>query len=110
MSSLPPSRSCRPPHRHPYRRAFLRGAGGIVLALPFLEYFAPRPAQAAPPPKRYVFAFGGTSIGFSGGDSVVPAGEPARTGGLAGGLRGFDYEQSLQGARAWRGAIEKEAA
>src|ERR1044072_1242191 len=54
------------------RRAFLRGMGGIVMALPFLEYFATKPAAAAPPPKRYVFSFGGTSIRFSNGDSVVP--------------------------------------
>jgi len=54
------------------RRAFLRGMGGVAMALPFLEYFASKPAAAAPPPKRYVFAFGGTSIGFNGGDSVVP--------------------------------------
>jgi hypothetical protein len=54
------------------RRVFLRGLGGVVMTLPFLEYFASKPAAAAPPPKRYVFGFGGTSIGFSGGDSVVP--------------------------------------
>lgn len=64
------------------RRAFLRGAGGVVLALPFLEYFATKPVLAAPPPKRYVFAFGGTSIGFSGGDSVTPL----QAGPLAGNL------------------------
>lgn len=54
------------------RRTFLRGAGGFVLALPFLEYFAPKQAFAEGPPKRYVFAFAGSSIGFSGGDSVIP--------------------------------------
>lgn len=69
------------------RRAFLRGAGGLVLALPFLEYFAQKPALAAPPPKRYVFAFGGTSIGFSGGDSVVPAMEGPLKGNLSIGLQ-----------------------
>ena len=79
--------STRAPHRHPYRRAFLRGAGGLVLALPFLEYFAPKPAHAAPPPNRYVFAFGGTSIGFNDGDSVVPANVGPLKGNLSDGLQ-----------------------
>jgi len=69
------------------RRAFLRGAGGILLALPFLEYFAAKPALAAPPPKRYVYAFGGTSIGFNGGDSVVPANVGPLKGNLSVGLQ-----------------------
>src|SRR5262249_18265592 len=34
------------------RRALLRGAGGIAIALPFLEIMTP-PAHAAPPPKRF---------------------------------------------------------
>lgn len=40
----------------PTRRAFLRGAAGAVLALPFLESLAPREAlgQAAAPPKRFI--------------------------------------------------------
>ncbi|HRI63299.1 MAG TPA: DUF1552 domain-containing protein [Polyangium sp.] len=54
------------------RRVFLRGLGGVIMTLPFLEYFASKSAKAAAPPNRYVFGFGGTSIGFSGGDSVVP--------------------------------------
>jgi hypothetical protein len=69
------------------RRAFLRGAGGVVLALPFLEYFAPRPALAGPAPKRYVFSFGGTSIGFNNGDSVVPLNEGPLKGNLSVGLQ-----------------------
>ncbi|MCC6807193.1 MAG: DUF1552 domain-containing protein [Deltaproteobacteria bacterium] len=38
------------------RRRFLLGSGGAMLALPMLEYFAPRTAfgAAAPPPKRFV--------------------------------------------------------
>ncbi|HVY47742.1 MAG TPA: DUF1552 domain-containing protein [Minicystis sp.] len=39
------------------RRRFLRGVGGIVLALPFLESAGPRGAAAAPPPKRFVVMF-----------------------------------------------------
>ena len=38
------------------RRRFLKGAGGAVLALPFLESLAPRRAagQTATPPKRFI--------------------------------------------------------
>ena len=62
------------------RRRFLRGMGGIALALPFLEIFMPkRTAGAAPTtkPMRYVFAFGGSSIGMDGGQKVAPATEGA---------------------------------
>jgi hypothetical protein len=38
------------------RRRFLLGAGGVALALPLLEAFAPR-ARAAAPPKRLVILF-----------------------------------------------------
>lgn len=55
------------------RRRFLRGLGGFAVALPFLEYFAPKPAEAAPPPKRYAFLFGGMSIGSYGNDKIAPA-------------------------------------
>lgn len=34
------------------RRAFLRGAGGLALGLPFLETFAPRKVRAADVPRR----------------------------------------------------------
>jgi hypothetical protein len=42
-----------------HRRHFLRGLGGIALALPFLESMAPRRIAAAPPtaPKRFVIVF-----------------------------------------------------
>jgi len=38
------------------RRHLLKGAGGLVVGLPFLEALAPRTAraQAAPPPKRFI--------------------------------------------------------
>lgn len=40
------------------RRALLRGAGGVALALPFLNAMRPRVAQAATaPPKRFVVFF-----------------------------------------------------
>ena len=54
------------------RRRVLRGIGGITLALPFLELFAAKPAEAAPAPKRYVFMFGGMSIGSDGTDYMAP--------------------------------------
>ncbi len=59
------------------RRRFLRGLGGVGLALPFLEYFMPKNAGAAPgdKPMRYVFAFGGTSIGMDGGERCTPPAE-----------------------------------
>jgi hypothetical protein len=39
-----------------HRRTFLKGAGGAVLAMPFLESLAPRPAtgQTVTPPKRFI--------------------------------------------------------
>ena len=57
------------------RRRFLRGMGGIALALPFLEAFMPRRAHAAPNPMRYVFAFGGCSMGLNGEQRVAPVAE-----------------------------------
>ncbi|NUO51706.1 MAG: DUF1552 domain-containing protein [Polyangiaceae bacterium] len=56
------------------RRRFLRGLGGVGLALPFLEIFAPKRVSAAPgdKPNRYVFAFGGASIGMDGGERTSP--------------------------------------
>ncbi len=42
--------------RRPARRMFLKGAGGAVLAMPFLESLLPRKAagQAMTPPKRFI--------------------------------------------------------
>ena len=40
------------------RRHFLRGAGGAVIALPFLNAMAPS-ASAAPGPKRFIVFFTG---------------------------------------------------
>lgn len=45
------------------RRALLRGAAGIGVALPFLEAMAPRRAWAQAAPKRYVLCFAGMSLG-----------------------------------------------
>jgi hypothetical protein len=49
------------------RRRFLLGAGGVALALPMLEVFAPRTGfgQLAPPPKRVfiLFHYHGRSVG-----------------------------------------------
>jgi hypothetical protein len=46
------------------RRAFLRGAGGIGIALPFLEVMLPRQASAqTTAPKRFVLCFAGMSLG-----------------------------------------------
>ena len=61
------------------RRRFLRGLGGFAVALPFLEYFHKREAGAGPSqnPKRYIFAFGGSSLGIDGQDSVAPTSEGA---------------------------------
>jgi len=72
----------------PTRRRFLRGLGGVALALPFLELYADKPAvaQATTKPKRYVFAFGGTSLGIAGIDRVSPSAEGALAGQLSRGL------------------------
>lgn len=51
------------------RRSFLRGIGGIGLALPALEIMLPRKSRAGGTlaPARYVIAFAGTSIGRDDG-------------------------------------------
>jgi uncharacterized protein DUF1552 len=68
------------------RRHVLRGLGGITMALPFLEWFMPKNAQAAPLPKRYVFMFAGFSIGSYGGDKMAPLAEGPLAGNLTRGL------------------------
>ncbi len=47
---------------------------------------------------------------FSTHESGLAAADPVRAAALAASLRRFDYEQSLQVARAWREALEKEVA
>lgn len=69
-----------------HRRSFLRGLGGIGLALPALEIMLPRGASAADNgPMRYLFAFGGSSVGTSA-DSVTPTAEGT----------GYDLTRGLQ--------------
>jgi len=53
------------------RRALLRGAGGISIALPWLEIMAPRKAHAAAP-KRFIVAF--TPNGTNNFDQFTPQG------------------------------------
>ena len=58
----------------PRRRSFLRGISGLTLAIPFLSSLrSPRPAHAAPPPKRVIFVY--TSNG-----TVLPNWLPNTTG------------------------------
>lgn len=68
------------------RRRVLRGIGGICLALPFLELFAPKKAHAGTPPQRYIFTFGGMSIGSTGLDQMAPLTEGPLAGALTRGL------------------------
>ncbi len=53
------------------RRRFLRGVGGTTLALPFLEAFVAK-AGGAKTPQRYVFMFGGFSVGSNPGNHLAP--------------------------------------
>jgi hypothetical protein len=62
------------------RRTFLRGAGGVGLALPFLEAMLPRRASAATAPMRYVVCFAGMSLGRDNAGKltdIVPDGSGA---------------------------------
>ena len=65
------------------RRALLRGAGGIAIALPALEIMQPADACAAESPKRYVVSYAGVSTGrqFGGASSVdvITPGESGST-------------------------------
>jgi hypothetical protein len=45
------------------RRALLRGAGGVGIALPFLEAMFPRGVSAQTAPRRYIVCFAGMSLG-----------------------------------------------
>jgi hypothetical protein len=60
------------------------------VALPFLEIFALRGAARARAngnPCRYLFAFGGSSLGLEGGTSVTPAGEGSLAANMTRGLQ-----------------------
>ena len=64
------------------RRTFLRGLGGVAVALPLLEVMQSSSATAAGSgaiPKRYVFFYGGISTGTykSGGGTAEFADMPA---------------------------------
>jgi Protein of unknown function (DUF1552) len=67
------------------RRRVLQGLG-LTMALPFLEYFAPKTAHAQEIPKRFAFLFGGFSIGSYGEDEMAPASEGPLAGNLTRGL------------------------
>ncbi len=68
------------------RRRFLQGVGGVCMGLPFLEIFMPKPAMAAPPPKRYAFMFAGFSIGSNPTGKIAPANPGPLAGNLTRGL------------------------
>ncbi|HET6583290.1 MAG TPA: DUF1552 domain-containing protein [Nannocystaceae bacterium] len=78
------------------RRSFLRGIGGVAIALPALEIMTPRTSKAGggAAPKRYVVAFVGSSIGRTDG-AYAPSGEttdlfvPDATG------AGYDLKRAL---------------
>ncbi len=62
------------------RRTFLRGAGGVGIALPFLEAMSPRAAFAQSAPRRYVVCFAGMSLGRDNAgrlEDIVPDGAGA---------------------------------
>src|SRR5687767_10526466 len=64
-------------HRTPVldRRTFLRGAGGVGIALPMLEAMFARQAFAQTAPKRFVVCFAGMSLGRDNAgrlDQIVP--------------------------------------
>src|SRR5688500_5078332 len=58
------------------RRSFLRGMGGIAVALPALEIMTPRTSSAGggAQPRRSVVAFVGASIGGTDG-AYAPSGQ-----------------------------------
>lgn len=69
------------------RRRVLRGLGGFCLALPFLEAFAPKRARADSGVKRYVFMFGGMSIGSDPTGKIAPTVEGPLAGNATAGLQ-----------------------
>ena len=79
-------------NRYP-RRLFLRGFGGLAVALPLLEFTATRAhGQSAPPPKRFVtfFEHGGTLTNHTAG--IYEYGSTGFT----------DGSGTTQGMDAWR--------
>lgn len=83
------SRAAATPAKGRSRRRFLRGLGGVALALPFLELLDAPKAKAggSAKPKRYVFSFGGASLGIDGRDAVVPDAEGAIAGLMTRGIQ-----------------------
>ncbi|NUP09260.1 MAG: DUF1552 domain-containing protein [Polyangiaceae bacterium] len=79
----------RNPRVRTRRRTMLRGLGGIALALPFLELLDAPKAKAGggAKPMRYIFGFGGSSLGIDGMDAVIPASEGALAGQITRGLQ-----------------------
>lgn len=59
------------------RRSFLRGLGGVAVGLPMLEIMAPPTVRAGgtSPAPRYVYAFGGCSLGLNNTERVTPIDE-----------------------------------
>jgi hypothetical protein len=56
------------------RRSFLRGAGGVVMGLPFLECMMDsKPARAQGMPLRFVMMYAGQSIGYTQPIQFEPA-------------------------------------
>ncbi|MEJ7734413.1 MAG: DUF1552 domain-containing protein [Polyangiaceae bacterium] len=87
------------PPRGASRRRFLRGAGGLLLALPFLEGLEPRPVSAEPKAPRKRFVSLATQHGGSLGKDLHPpqaslteakiyAGQQVRRGDLSLGVSG----------------------
>ena len=78
-----PSRGARRPQLP--RRRFLRGLGGLAVALPFLESLAPRQAgaQSAKPPKRFI-------VWYTSNGTVMRDWKPETVG------KGFDASPILQ--------------
>src|SRR6186713_2480035 len=60
------------------RRTFLRGLAGVAVGLPMLEIMSPTVrAGGSSPPQRYLYAFGGCSLGLDDTERVTPIDEGA---------------------------------
>lgn len=94
-----PGRRVTPASTNPSRRAFLRGAGGVALALPLLESL--RPAHAAAPPARYA-VFVRQANGVSQADNGEPdAFWPSQTGTLTTASLAADTDRVLSVLAPW---------